>query len=227
MNHHEKFLKWYNYCVSGTNSLLTNLKKEEVVVKSQELTDYQLIQHFLEGNQASIEKLISRYKDKVYTYILLIVKDEQIAEDIFQDTFIKVIRSLKQGKYKENGKFVSWVIRIAHNLIIDHFRKEKQMNTLSNDSYDSDVFNSTKFSEKNVEDEMIDYQITEDVKALIDELPEDQKQVILLRHYGGLSFKEIADQTNVSINTALGRMRYALINLRKLIREKNLNLTKM
>ncbi len=196
-------------------------------MKTKALTDYQLIKQFLSGKQSSIEVLINRYKDKVYTYIVLIVKEEQVAEDIFQDTFIKVIRSLKQGKYKESGKFVSWVIRIAHNLIIDYFRKEKQMNMLSNDSYESDVFNTTKFSDKNVEDELVDNQITEDVKSLVEELPEDQKQVILLRHYGGLSFKEIADQTNVSINTALGRMRYALINLRKLIKEKNLNLTKM
>jgi RNA polymerase sigma-70 factor (ECF subfamily) len=195
-------------------------------VKTKELTDFQLLKQFLDGKQSSIEILINRYKDKVYTYILLIVKDEQIAEDIFQDTFIKVIRSLKQGKYKETGKFVSWVIRIAHNLIIDHFRKEKQINTLSNDSYEKDVFNTTKFSDKNVEERIIDDQITEDIRSLVEELPDDQKQVILLRHYGGLSFKEIADQTNVSINTALGRMRYALINLRKLIKEKNMNLTK-
>lgn len=195
-------------------------------MKTKELTDFQLLKQFLDGKQSSIEILINRYKDKVYTYILLIVKDEQIAEDIFQDTFIKVIRSLKQGKYKETGKFVSWVIRIAHNLIIDHFRKEKQINTLSNDSYEKDVFNTTKFSDKNVEERIIDDQITEDIRSLVEELPDDQKQVILLRHYGGLSFKEIADQTNVSINTALGRMRYALINLRKLIKEKNMNLTK-
>jgi RNA polymerase sigma-70 factor (ECF subfamily) len=194
-------------------------------VKLKSKTDYELVQEFLNGNQNSIEYLITRHKSKVYTYILLIVKSEQLAEDIFQDTFIKVIQSLKRGKYKDNGRFLSWVIRIAHNLIIDHFRKEKQLNTLSNDSYETDIFNSKKMSDKNVEDNLIEDQIQSDVRKLIDELPEDQKEVILLRHYGGLSFKEIADQTNVSINTALGRMRYALINLRKLIKKHNISLT--
>jgi len=188
-------------------------------------SDQELVQRFLKGEQAGIEELINRHKDKVYTYILLIVKNQQLAEDIFQDTFIKVIKSLLNGKYRENGRFASWVIRIAHNLIIDHFRKQKQVNTFSNDDYESDIFNSRKFSEKNVEDTIIQDQITTDVRMLIDELPEEQKQVILMRHYGGLSFKEIAEQTNVSINTALGRMRYALINLRKIIERKRINLT--
>jgi len=189
------------------------------------MSDQELIQQFLSGNKEGIEKLINRHKNKVYTYIVLVVKNQQLAEDIFQDTFIKVIRSLIDGKYKDNGRFVSWVIRIAHNLIIDHFRKEKQINTLSNDDYEADIFNSKKLSDQNIEDVMIKEQITNDVRQLIDELPEEQKQVILLRHYGGMSFKEIADQTDVSINTALGRMRYALINLRKLIVRKNISLT--
>lgn len=194
-------------------------------MKLKTKTDFELVQDFLKGNQNSIELLINRHKSKVYTYIFLIVKSEQLAEDIFQDTFIKVIQSLKKGKYKDNGRFLSWVIRIAHNLIIDHFRKEKQLNTLSNDSYETDIFNSKKMSDKNIEDNLIEDQIQNDVRKLIDELPEDQKEVILLRHYGGLSFKEIADQTDVSINTALGRMRYALINLRKLIEKHNISLT--
>ena len=189
------------------------------------MSDQELIQQFLSGDKEGIEKLINRHKNKVYTYIVLVVKNQQLAEDIFQDTFIKVIRSLIDGKYKDNGRFVSWVIRIAHNLIIDHFRKEKQINTLSNDDYEADIFNSKKLSDQNIEDVMIKEQITNDVRQLIDELPEEQKQVILLRHYGGMSFKEIADQTDVSINTALGRMRYALINLRKLILRKNISLT--
>ena len=189
------------------------------------MSDQDLIQQFLSGDKEGIEKLINRHKNKVYTYIVLVVKNQQLAEDIFQDTFIKVIRSLLDGKYKDNGRFVSWVIRIAHNLIIDHFRKEKQINTLSNDDYEADIFNSKKLSDQNIEDVMIKEQITNDVRQLIDELPEEQKQVILLRHYGGMSFKEIADQTDVSINTALGRMRYALINLRKLIVRKNISLT--
>ena len=194
-------------------------------MKAHNLTDYELVQRFIQGDRGSIEYLINRHRKKVYTYIFLVVKDQHLAEDIFQDTFIKVIKSLLDGKYKDNGRFMSWVIRIAHNLIIDHFRKEKQLKTFSNDDYESDLFNSKKFSDKNIEEELVFEQITEDIRSLIEELPEDQKEVVILRHYVGLSFKEIADQTNVSINTALGRMRYALINLRKLIREKNLSLT--
>lgn len=196
-------------------------------MKLQQRSDQDLVKRFIQGDQTSIEVLINRHKNKVFTYIILIVKNQSLAEDIFQDTFIKVIKSLKEGKYKDNGKFVSWVIRIAHNLTIDHFRKEKQINTYSNEDYEADIFNSKKLSENTVEDLMVESQIIREVRLLIDELPEDQKQVILLRHYGGLSFKEIADQTDVSINTALGRMRYALINLRKLIEQKNLSLTKI
>ena len=188
------------------------------------ISDFELVNEFVNGNKSSIETLINRHKNKVYTYIFLLVKNEHLAEDIFQDTFIKVIKSLKEGKYQENGKFLSWVVRIAHNLIIDHFRKEKQLQTCSNEDYSMNLFNSSKFSDKTVEEQLVKEQIKNDVRALIDLLPDDQKQVILLRHYGGLSFKEIAEHTNVSINTALGRMRYALINLRKLIKEKNLNL---
>ena len=196
-------------------------------MKLHQLSDQELVKRFIEGDQLGIEVLINRHKTKVYTYIVLIVKNQQLAEDIFQDTFIKVIRSLKEGKYKANGKFVSWVIRIAHNLTIDHYRKEKQINTFSNDDFEADIFNSKKLADGNIEDILVEDQIVREVKLLIEELPEDQKQVILLRHYGGLSFKEIAEQTNVSINTALGRMRYALINLRKLIDQKNLKLTKV
>jgi RNA polymerase sigma factor (sigma-70 family) len=196
-------------------------------LKLQQFSDQDLVKRFIQGDQTSIEVLIKRHKNKVYTYIILIVKNQTLAEDIFQDTFIKVIKSLKEGKYKDNGKFVSWVIRIAHNLTIDHFRKEKQINTYANEDYEADIFNSKKLAERTVEDIMVENQIIKEVRLLIDELPEDQKQVILLRHYGGLSFKEIAEQTDVSINTALGRMRYALINLRKLIEQKNLSLTKI
>ena len=191
----------------------------------KQLSDQELVQRFLAGDHASIENLINRHKNKVYTYIILTVKNQHLAEDIFQDTFIKVIKSLQDGKYRDDGKFLSWVIRIAHNLIIDHFRKEKQINTFTSEDYEADIFNSKKLSEGNIEEFIIREQIINDIRTLVDELPEDQKQVILLRHYGGLSFKEIAEQTNVSINTALGRMRYALINLRKLIKEKKINLT--
>lgn len=194
--------------------------------RTNALNDNELVQQFIEGDQASLEILIHRHKSRVYSYILLIVKNHELAEDVFQETFIKVIRSLKRGKYVENGKFVSWVLRIAHNLIIDHFRKEKLQGTVSNDSIEMDIFNSTKFAEDTVEDHIINNQILSEVKELVKELPEDQQQVIYMRHYMGLSFREIADQTGVSINTALGRMRYALINLRKLIRKKNLCLTR-
>ena len=194
-------------------------------MKKSKLTDHELVTRFIDGEQSSFEILISRHKDKVYTYILLMVKNEHLAQDIFQETFIKVVKSLHAGKYQENGKFISWVVRIAHNLIIDHFRKDKQMKTFSNDEYETDIFNSSKFSDNTIEEDIINDQIMTDVRQLVDYLPEEQKEVIILRHFTGLSFKEIADQTNVSINTALGRMRYALINLRKLIEEKNLSLT--
>ena len=188
-------------------------------------SDQDLVQAYIKGDHSAIEVLINRHRSKVYTYIILTIKNQQLAEDLFQETFIKVIQSLKAGKYKDNGKFLSWVIRIAHNLIIDHFRKEKQMNAISNDDSEVDLFNSKKLSDSNIEEMIIDSQIKSEIRILINELPEDQREVVLLRHYGGLSFKEIADQTDVSINTALGRMRYALINLRKLIQEKNLSLT--
>ncbi len=189
-------------------------------------SDYELVKQFISGNKSGIEILINRHKDRVYTYILLIVKNPHLAEDIFQDTFIKVIKSLKRGRYEDKGKFVSWVMRIAHNLTIDHFRKEKNLNTISREDNEYDIFNNKRFAEYNREEELIEEQIHSDVRRLIDELPNDQREVIMLRHYSGLSFKEIAEQTEVSINTALGRMRYALINLRKLIDEKKLSLTK-
>lgn len=189
-------------------------------------SDYELVQEFKSGNNRAIEILIRRHRKRVFGYILLLVKNHTIAEDVFQDTFVKVIKSLQEGKYIENGKFISWVMRIAHNLIIDHFRREKQLNTFSNDGTTVDIFNTSKFSEKNIEEEMVFEQILTEVKSLVDSLPEEQKEVVLLRHYAGLSFKEIADQTNVSINTALGRMRYALINMRKQMLERNLSLTK-
>jgi len=194
-------------------------------LKKSELTDHELVTQFIDGKQSSFEILVKRHKDKVYTYILLMVKNEHLAHDIFQETFIKVVKSLHAGKYQENGKFISWVVRIAHNLIIDHFRKEKQMRTFSNDQYEVDIFNSSKFSEKTIEENIIQDQIMSDVRQLVEYLPTEQKEVIVLRHFMGLSFKEISEQTNVSINTALGRMRYALINLRKLVAEKKLSLT--
>ncbi len=194
--------------------------------KQNVLNDNELVQRFISGDTNSLEILIHRHKSRIFSYIMLIVKNQELAEDIFQETFIKVIRSLKRGKYTENGKFVSWVLRISHNLIIDHFRKEKLRGTVSSDNAGVDIFNSQKFSEDTIEDQMVTAQILSEVKELINELPEDQQQVIYMRHYMGLSFKEIAEQTDVSINTALGRMRYALINMRKLIDSKKLILTK-
>lgn len=195
-------------------------------MESDNQKDFELVTSFINSNDMNaIETLINRHKKKVYTYIVLIVKNHQLAEDLFQETFIKVIRSLKQGKYQEKGTFSSWIVRIAHNLIIDHYRKQKHLKMVSHDNGNQDLFNTKKFSDSTIEDDLVLNQIHQDVRNLIDYLPDDQKQVVLLRHYGGLSFKEIAEQTEVSINTALGRMRYALINLRKLITEKNLTLT--
>jgi RNA polymerase sigma factor (sigma-70 family) len=188
-------------------------------------TDYELIQRFIKGEQSCFEEIIHRHKKKVFAYISLYIRDRALVEDIFQDTFLKVIQSVKSGKYYDNGKFLSWVMRIAHNLIIDHFRHVKQMNTMSNDDYESDIFNSKKFCDANIEDTLIKRQIQKDVRMLIGQLPDDQKEVVILRHYAGLSFKEIADITDVSINTALGRMRYALINMRKIMEEKKISLT--
>jgi RNA polymerase sigma-70 factor (ECF subfamily) len=188
-------------------------------------SDNELVDQFISGNQQAMEVLIRRHRRRVFGYILLLIKNHTTAEDVFQDTFVKVINSLKEGKYTDNGKFVSWVMRISHNLIIDHFRREKQLNTFSNDDGVVDIFNSPRFSDKNVEEHLVYEQILSEVRILVDTLPEEQKEVVLLRHYAGLSFKEIAEQTNVSINTALGRMRYALINMRKIMEQKNLSLT--
>lgn len=189
------------------------------------ISDYELIQRFIKGEQSCFEEIIHRHKNKVFAYIGLYIRDQSLAEDIFQDTFLKVIQSVKAGKYYDNGKFLSWVMRIAHNLIIDHFRRLKQMNTMSNDDYESDLFNSRKLADANIEENIVRSQIRKDVRKLIGQLPDDQKEVVILRHYAGLSFKEIADLTDVSINTALGRMRYALINMRKIMQEKQMSLT--
>jgi RNA polymerase sigma-70 factor (ECF subfamily) len=179
------------------------------------LNDYDLIKQYLGGQPSSLEILINRHKSKVFSYILMVVKNRELAEDIFQYTFNKVIKSLHAGKYSEEGRFVSWVMRIAHNLVIDFDRKDKHLKTVSDDETDVPLFNSVKFSELNIEEELVINQIHEDVKVLVEQLPEEQKEVVKLRYYYDLSFKEIAEHTNVSINTALGRMRYAIINMRK------------
>jgi RNA polymerase sigma-70 factor (ECF subfamily) len=190
-----------------------------------DMKDQELINLFVEnGDENCIKTLFERHKSKVYTYIVLNVKDRELAEDIFQETFIKVIKSLRKGRYMEKGIFLSWMVRISHNLIIDYYRREKHLKMTSTDQTEADLFNSKKFADSNVEDKMVQNRIEFEVRQLINELPDDQKEVILLRHYGEMSFKEIADQTGVSINTALGRMRYALINLRKMIEDRNLSL---
>ncbi len=186
--------------------------------------DYDLIKQYLGGQSSSLEILINRHKNKVFSYIFMVVKNRELAEDIFQDTFIKVIRSLQSGTYKEEGRFVSWVMRIAHNLIIDFYRKEKHLKTVSNDSTEVPLFNSAKYSELTIEESLVIDQVHHDVKKLVEQLPEEQKEVMVLRFYYDMSFKEIAEHTNVSINTALGRMRYAILNLRKLMEKSNVDL---
>lgn len=188
-------------------------------------SDQMLIDAFVSGDKKCIGVLIDRYKDKVYSYILLNVKNPTIADDIFQDTFLKVMSSLRSRSYSEEGKFLPWVMRIAHNLVIDYFRYDRNNGMTSSDENEY-VLNSTSLSDSTVEDRIVEEQIFSDVRKLLDYLPEEQKEVIMLRHYGGLSFKEIADTTNVSINTALGRMRYAIMNLRRLVEEKSIILTK-
>jgi len=194
-------------------------------MKAAIISDKELIGKYLNGNEKCLEKLIYRHKRKVYSYIMMVVKDDQLADDIFQDTFIKVINTIRSGSYKEEGKFIQWVMRIAHNLIIDHFRRAKRIPVISNSNDEYDIFDMVRITDPSVEEQIITDQIHEDVRALIELLPDEQKEVLVMRHYSNMSFKEIADATEVSINTALGRMRYALINLRKIIKEKNLTLS--
>jgi RNA polymerase sigma factor (sigma-70 family) len=185
-------------------------------------SDQELVHLYIEGEETALEELIRRHKSKIYTSIYLLVKNSDLAEDIFQDTFIKVIGTLKAGKYNEEGKFLPWVIRIAHNLVIDHFRKEKRTPVIANvDGFD--IFEVLKFYDESMEERIVRDQTHKDLKALIHLLPAEQKEVLIMRHYCDLSFKEIADITNVSINTALGRMRYALSNLRKMMEAKELS----
>jgi len=186
-------------------------------------SDQILLKSYLSGDEAAFEILIRKHKDKVFAFILSKIKNYNLAHDVFQDTFIKVINSLKRGKYNEEGKFVPWVMRIAHNLVIDHFRRQKKTRSIA-PTDDFNIFDVISNEEKNAEEEMIDDQITSDVRKLIEELPEDQKEVLKMRYYKDLSFKEIAEITDVSINTALGRMRYAIINLRKLVEKHNVQL---
>ena len=189
------------------------------------LNDKELVESYRNGNVASFELLVERHQNKVFSYILMLVKDRQLADDIFQDTFLKIIRTIKAGAYKEEGKFIQFAMRIAHNLVIDHFRKSNRLPMADSVNNEYSIIDNLKYTDRSIEDEMIEEQVYGDLRKMIDLLPDEQKEVLNMRMYADMSFKEIADATNVSINTALGRMRYAIINLRKMAKENNLTLT--
>ena len=193
-------------------------------MKRELISDAVLVTSYIEGDENALAVLIERHKQKIYSFIYSKVYDRDVTEDVFQDTFIKVIRTLKLGKYNEEGKFLPWVMRIAHNLVIDYFRKNNRMPKFDNTD-EFNIFSVISDSSLNAEKKIIKDQVISDVKRLIEELPEDQKQVLIMRMYKDMSFKEISENTGVSINTALGRMRYALINLRKVISKHNIILT--
>ena len=193
-------------------------------MRKETITDAVLVSNYIKGDESSLSMLIKRHKQRIYSFIYSKVLDRDITEDVFQDTFIKVINTLKRGAYNEEGKFLTWVMRIAHNLVIDHFRKNNRMPKFDN-SGEFSIFSVLSDGDLNAEKKMVKSQVEEDVRRLIEELPEDQKQVLVMRMYNDMSFKEISDRTGVSINTALGRMRYALINLRKIIDKHNIVLT--
>jgi RNA polymerase sigma-70 factor (ECF subfamily) len=195
-----------------------------MIMRQELITDAVLVSNYIHGDEQSLSVLINRHKQKIYSFIYSKVYDRDVTEDVFQDTFIKVIKTLKLGKYNEEGKFLPWVMRISHNLVIDHFRKNSRMPKFDN-SNDFNIFSVLSDSSLNAEKSIIKSQIEEDIKRLIEELPEDQKEVLIMRIYNDMSFKEISENTGVSINTALGRMRYALINLRKVIEKHNIVLT--
>jgi len=193
-------------------------------MKHEHTTDAVLVSRYIKGDESALEILITTHKQRIYSFIYSKVYDGDVADDIFQDTFIKVIKTLKRGAYNEEGKFLPWVMRIAHNLVIDYFRKNKRMPKFDNTGEFS-IFSVLSDSALNAEKTIIKEQIETDVRRLVDELPNDQREVLLMRMYKDMSFKEISDRTGVSINTALGRMRYALINMRKIIEKHNIVLT--
>ncbi|TYP74949.1 RNA polymerase sigma factor [Aquimarina intermedia] len=193
-------------------------------MKEYTLSDAVLVNRYIQGDEAALATLIERHKQRIYSFIFSKVFDRDISEDIFQDTFIKVIKTLKRGKYNEEGKFLPWVMRIAHNLVIDHFRKGNRMPKFE-DNGEFSIFSVISDSDLNAEKQLIKEQVEEELRNLIQELPTDQREVLIMRMYKDMSFKEISDKTGVSINTALGRMRYALINLRKVIDKNNIVLT--
>ena len=193
-------------------------------MNAQMFSDQVLLERYLQGDCSAISSLIERHSRRVRDYIRMMVKDADLADDIFQETFIKVVRVIDEGRYNDNGKFLSWVLRIAHNKVIDHFRAQRQATMVSESSAGYNVLGTMRFAEQTVEDRIVGEQIDSELRNLVGLLPDEQREVVELRYFASLSFKEIAEQTDVSINTALGRMRYALINLRKMIREKNLAL---
>ena len=190
-----------------------------------QLTDDQLVALYSNGNNKAFDTLLTRYQDKLYSYINFIVRNRNLADDIFQDTFVKAIMTIKQGRYVENGHFPAWITRIAHNLIIDYFRQTKAENLQSTDDTDVNILNRKELSDLTIEDNLVTTQIHADVRRLIKALPDSQREVLVMRYYKNMSFKEIADTTGVSINTALGRMRYAILNMRRLAEEHNIVLT--
>jgi RNA polymerase sigma-70 factor (ECF subfamily) len=186
------------------------------------LSDRVLLNNYLSGDRSAISELIERHSKRVRNYIGMMVKDDDVADDIFQETFIKAVKVIDEGRYTDSGKFLSWILRIAHNRVLDHFRREKSSRQINESEAGYDVIGTLRFSEPTTEDTIVNSEIEQTIRNLIDLLPEEQQEVVRLRYYSKLSFQEIAEQTEVSINTALGRMRYALINLRRMIQEKNL-----
>ncbi len=187
------------------------------------LSDQELVKNYINGDNSSFEVLLNRHKNRVFAFIMSKIKSKDLSEDIFQDTYVKVVNSLQKGKYNEEGKFLPWVMRIAHNLVIDHFRKQKKMQMIRSNN-DFDIFDVIKDSKINADEKLIKDQIFSDLNSLIDKLPSDQKEVLKMRYYEELSFKKIAEYFDISINTALGRMRYALINLRALSKKHHVDL---
>lgn len=190
----------------------------------KKMADDVLVTLYLNGNNGAFDVLLNRHKDRLFNYIFFIVRSRELAEDLFQETFVKAIVTLQQGRYVNDGKFSAWITRIAHNLVIDQFRVERNENLISNDETEFDLLNDARLSEGTVENRMVNEQVLCDVRALIDELPDCQREVVFMRYYQDLSFKDIADITGVSINTALGRMRYAVLNMRRIAAEKNVSL---
>ena len=189
------------------------------------LSDRVLLNNYLLGDRSAISELIERHSQRVRSYIGIMVKDDAVADDIFQETFIKAVKVIDEGGYTDSGKFLSWILRIAHNRVLDHFRREKSSRQINEKEAGYDVLGTLRFAENTIEDRIVHNELMETVRGLVEELPEDQREVVRLRYYSQLSFQEIAEQTEVSINTALGRMRYALINLRRMIKEKNIVLS--